>query len=391
MTRYPSSRALNRFPRGPSTLAEHPSKEPLLLALHNPETVAKLSESGWADLLARAREAWVLARLERLLAERRILDRIPEKARLRLSDTRTFIKRNQTDIRFEVNRVTRALSKLDVSIILLKGAAYLFSDLPPAGKRFASDLDIMVETEHLDSVERTLLASGWQVVDMTDYDKAYFRKWMHEIPPLWHPDRLVAVDIHHTIIPLTSRYRPDTEALFAAAVQLGDSPLWVLCPSDMVLHGAVHLFNEEFLLGIRDLADLHDLLEHFGKTEGFWGELLDRSSVHGLGRILYYLLRYTRRVFGIEIPTGLERAARAHAPNMIVRAIMDLLVMSALTSSDPRRARPQRAIALWFLYIRSHWLKMPPLLLARHLLTKTLYRRRARLRPTLARAETKPN
>jgi hypothetical protein len=71
------------------------------------------------------------------------------------------------------------------------------------------------------------------------------------------------------------------------AVALDDRALKVLCPADMVLHGAAHLFTEESASGLRQLADLHDLLEHFGKEPSFWSELLARSRLHGLERILY--------------------------------------------------------------------------------------------------------
>ena len=372
-------------------LNEYGRKDPLLVALRNPETLTRLSDAGWQDILLRARQNWVLARIENLLAERSFLNQVPEKARLQLTDARMFAERNQTDIRFEVNRVVRALSGLDITIILLKGAAYLLADLPPGHRRIATDLDILVPKKHLNSVERTLLAAGWQRADVTDYDDHYYREWMHEIPALWHPDRLFAIDIHHTILPTTNRYKPNTKALLAAAIQLDDRSLKVLCPADMVLHSAVHLFTEEFTSGLRQLADLHDLLEHFGKTEGFWNELLARSRLHGLGRILYYLLRYTRRVFGTDIPEHVQRGAQVDEPHMIVREIMDLLVMSAVKPVAPGESHPGRAITLWLLYIRSHWLKMPPLLLARHLTIKFLYRWRTRFRLTFARAETKSN
>ncbi len=372
-------------------LDEHGRTDPLLLALSHPESLTKLSTSGWRVVLSRALESRNLARIGSLLEERGLLEQIPEKARLRLAEARTFIEWNQTDIRFEVYQVARALSVLDVAIILLKGAAYLLADLPPARRRFATDLDILVPKERLELVERTLLTAGWQSIDITEYDDAYYRKWMHEIPPLWHRDRRFVVDVHHTILPTTSRYTPNSEALIASAVPLGDRSLKVLCPADMVLHGAVHLFTEEFTFALRDLADLHDLLGHFGKTAEFWNELLARSSLHGLGRILYYLLRYTRRVFGTNIPNHVETAAQRHAPHMIVRSIMDFLVMSAVIPSTPGQWSPGRAIALRLLYIRSHWLKMPPLLLVRHLCVKTLYRWRTRFRSTLAKAESEPN
>jgi hypothetical protein len=325
------------------------------------------------------------------LEERELLKQIPEKARLQLTDARMFVERNQTDIRFEVNRVVRALSGLGMPIVLLKGAAYLLADLPPGRRRFATDLDILVPKDQLDLVEQTLLAEGWQKTDITDYDDRYYREWMHEIPALRHPDRLFAVDVHHTILPTTSRYIPDTKALFTSAIQLDDRSLKVLCPADMVLHCAVHSLAGEFTSGLRDLADLHDLLEFYGKTSEFWDQLIIRSSLHGLDRILYYLLRYARHVFGTNIPNSVEVASQRHAPHMFVRTIMDLLVMSAVKPVTPGESHPSRAITSWLLFVRSHWLKMPPLLLARHLLTKTLYRWRARLRPALAREETKPN
>ncbi len=372
-------------------LTEYGGMDPLLLAFRSPETLTKLSETDWQDLLARALQPGFLPRLYSLLEERGLTDQIPDKARLQFSDAQMLIDRNHTDLRFEVNRIIRALSGLDVTIILLKGAAYLLAELPPGRRRFASDVDILVPKEHLELVERTLLGAGWQRADVTDYDDRYYRQWMHEIPPLLHPDRLFVVDIHHTILPTTHRYKPDANALLASAVQLDNPSLKVLCPADMVLHSAVHLFTEEFVLGLRQLADLHDLLEYFGKTEGFWDELLDRSRLHGLDRILYYLVCYARRCLGTNIPTYVETSVESHAPNMIVRVIMDVLVMSAMKTSVPGKLHPGRAIALWFLYVRSHWLRMPPLLLAQHLMTKALWRWRTRFMPTRERAETKPN
>ena len=347
-----------------------------------------MREPAWRDLLASARSSGLLVRLERLLAERRLLDQIPERARLQLAEAGCFVRRNQTDLRFEVNRVTRALTDVGTSIILLKGAAYLLAGLPPRHTHFAHDLDILVPREEVGRVEQALRAAGWQSAERSRYDDRYYREWMHEIPPLWHPDRLFAVDIHHAILPTTSRYQPDTRALFAAAVQLGDGPLRVLCPTDMVLHGAAHLFTEEFISGLRQLAVLHDLLEHFGARDRFWDELLERADRHGLGRILFYLVRYRGRVFGTAVPAEIEAALQAHRPHVAALAIMDAAITSALCPPPSQR---RRRVALWVLYLRSHWLKMPPLLLARHLATKMVQRLRSRFRLPSAGAAVHPN
>jgi hypothetical protein len=64
--------------------------------------------------------------------------------------------------------------------------------------------------------------------------------------------------------------------------------------------------------------------------------------------------------------------ACAKRPGRLRRAI----VLGALRRAVQPELPPQRAkrLALAFLYLRSHWVKMPALLLARHLWTK--YRKR---------------
>jgi hypothetical protein len=292
---------------------------------------------------------------------------------------------------FEANRVSRALAHVDTSIILLKGAAYLCAGLPPHHTHFAHDLDILVPKQHLERVEQALRTAGWRSSNRSPHDDRYYREWMHEIPPLWHPDRRFAVDVHHAILPTTSRYKPDTRALFASAVPLRGRSLRVLCPADMVLHAAAHLFTEEFISGLRQLAVAHDLLEHFGSQDQFWDELLERARRHGLARILFYLVRYRGRVFKTEIPGRIATALHQHRPNALALAILDAAVMSALRPALPDQPRPGRRIALWVLYVRSHWLKMPLLLLARHLATKLLHRLRGRFRPSSTTAAAHPH
>jgi Uncharacterised nucleotidyltransferase len=352
--------------------------DPLLLALGDPKSVLRLSGPEWKELLERARAGGLLARLESMLVEAGLWPRLPEKARLQLAEARTFVRRNQTDIRFEVNRVARALRALQVPIVLLKGAAYLLAGLPAAGKHLVADVDVLVPGEHLEAVERTLLAAGWRRAELAAYDERYYREWMHEIPPLWHPDRLFAVDIHHAILPTISRYRPDTEALLAAAVELDGPLLRVLCPADMVLHAAAHLFTEEFVSGLRQLADLHDLMTHFGRQEGFWGDLLERAQRHRLERLLYYGLRYACRVLDTEVPPEVRSAADAWRPNVVVRRVMDAAVGSTLPPMAAGRSRASHSLALCALYLRSHWLKMPLPLLVRHAFVKATRRLRTR-------------
>ncbi len=59
-----------------------------------------------------------------------------------------------------------------------------------------------------------------------------------------------------------------------------------------------------------------------------------------------------------------------------VRWLMDWLVPLAMLPEHPDFPRRSAAVARWLLYARSHWLRMPPLLLVRHLGYKAWLRMR---------------
>ncbi len=348
------------------------SQLPLLAALREPASVLALGASEWNELLTMARRRGVLARLGLLLQEQNLIDRVPGKARDRFLDARRLAEWNQTRLRFEVNRLLRALADLDVDLTLLKGAAYLLADLPAARGRMASDLDIMVPRERLEAVERAMTAAGWTHVKTDAYDQHYYRTWMHELPPLVHPARNMVTDVHHSIVPVTSRLKPDVAALLQAAQPLQNPRLKVLEPADMVLHGATHLFyDSELVNGLRDLVDLDCLLRHFGQREHFWVQLSARTKLHKLGRPLYYLFRYSRRYLATPIPDSRWAAVQADAPTPAVRFIMDRLV-NATVGRSPDPGASDGGLARRLLSVHAHLIRMPPALLVRHLVIKNL-------------------
>ena len=351
---------------------------PLIAALREPTSTRDLSPRQWNDLLLRAREQGLLARLSVHLADRGLLSAAPAKAQAHMHAACIAVASSHTAVRFELNRVLRALTGVDAPIILLKGAAYLMAALPASRGRWVGDLDLMIPRGHLDEVERALMAKGWSPGEIDQYDQHYYRQWMHEIPPLQHPQRETPVDLHHTIAPLTSKVRPDADALLASSIALANPRLRVLGPADMVLHSTVHLFNDVVGKPLRDLFDLHDLLCHFSQRAGFWDELLARAELHRLGRPLHYMLRHTGRLLGTPIPAEVQRAAQAYAPAAWLAPIMDGLFAAQLLPRSSSRQGARVTLALWLLYLRTHWLRMPAPMLVRHLAIKAARRLRER-------------
>jgi hypothetical protein len=307
-----------------------------------------------------------------LLEEHGLLDAIPAQARERLEWTRVRAERHRQAVAWEVSKIRQALGGVEPRLVLLKGAAYVLAGLPAARGRLFSDIDILVAHELLGQVEGELMLGGWVSNHLDAYDQRYYREWMHELPPMQHAKRQTVIDVHHAILPRTAQARPDPAKLRAAARPLAGQPgLYVLAPADMVLHSAVHLFHEgEFNHGLRDLFDIHRLLLHFGAQPGFWDELPARAHELGLERPLFYALRYCGRLLHTPVPGATLAAAEGGRPNRLLLALMDQLFGRALLPDHPSCADWFSASARFLLYIRGNWMRMPPLMLARHLFHK---------------------
>jgi hypothetical protein len=344
---------------------------PLLLALREPERTAAMTPAQWDRLVPEARAAGLLAHLGVRLDEQKLLPCLPERVQDHLRAAMTVAAECQRAIRWEVDRIHRALRGVEAPVVLLKGAAYVVAEVPAARGRVFSDVDVMVPRSALPAVEAALLGAGWEAVKLDPYDQRYYRTWMHELPPLRHRRRRTVIDVHHAILPASGRLRPDPAELLGAARPAGDGGFRVLAPADMVLHSAAHLFQDGALgMGLRDLTDLDALFRHFGDAPGFWDALVRRARRLRLGRPLFYAARYCGRLLGTPLAPGLEAGVRAFRPSGPGTALMDWLVARALRPHAPAPAPVATRVARRLLFARAHWLRMAPHLLAAHLTRK---------------------
>lgn len=350
------------------------SRPLLIQVLIHPETISRLNLSDWDLLIRQARHANLLGRLAYRLAACQLLPQVPAQPRPHLESALGVAQRQTQAVQWEVNRIVQALDKISTPIVLLKGAAYIMQQLPTAQGRLFSDVDILVPKTQLEAVELALKVHGWITTHHDAYDQRYYRNWMHELPPMQHLTRQTLLDVHHTILPETARYHPDPKKLLEAAMPVAgfDDRVKVLAPADMLLHSATHLFHEgELDHGLRDLTDLDSLLRHFSaQDEAFWEKLIARAKQLDLTRPLYYALRYTTMILDTPVPPATLRAAQVGAPTWITRKLMDALFRRAFQPPHPSCEDWLTKPALWMLFVRAHWLKMPPWLLVRHLFHK---------------------
>lgn len=260
---------------------------------------------------------------------------------------------------WEAEMARRALEPVGAEFVLLKGTAYAAADLPCAAGRQIGDLDILVARADLDKAEAALLAAGWEWVKEDAYDDAYYRQHMHELPPLIHKLRDRMIDVHHTILPLTHRETPDAPSMLARSEKLACG-LAILAPADMACHCAAHLFADGDLQGgLRNLWDFHCLAQGFANDRpDYWTELAACAAHHGLSAPVERAARLAHAVYRTPIPREW---------NIVNRP--DRYYQRRLLARD-NWGRETRKLLRFAFYIRSHWLRMPPLMLARHLWAK---------------------
>ncbi len=354
--------------------------------LGDPPYALTLDARGWTALLA-------IAHAERLAGSLAVrLDGlpIPETARDVLDAARTNAEASRKTALWEAEMARRALAPLGIPVILLKGTAFVAAGLDAGRGRMIGDLDILVPRDRLGEAEGALLAAGWEWVKPDPYDDAYYRRHMHELPPLIHRARDRMIDVHHTILPLTARVTPDAGALVAGAVALKPLPfrggvgvgsvtptnesrtiptpnpspegegLMTLSPEDMLIHAAAHLLADGDLAGgLRNLWDIDRLVREHAEEDGYWQRLVERARLHGLVPHVSRALRLAHHLFDTPVDPFLAYYARRG----------DIFYMGRLLARNGWGQETRTLLRLAF-YVRSHWLRMPPLMLVRHLWVK---------------------
>ncbi len=333
----------------------------LVALLAGRQDPAALAPRAWEGVISVARAEALLGTLACRLAEAPL----PPPIAALFADQRAAVAVAQAQALWEAEMARRALTSERLEFVLLKGTAYAAAGLSCSEGRQIGDLDILIPWHEVGRVENELLESGWEWVKSDPYDDAYYREHMHELPPMIHRSRDRMIDVHHTILPRTHRRTPDPLVLVAESVET-TTGFRVLSPPAMVCHCAAHLLADGDLQGgLRNLWDFHLLVTDFLKDDpDFYLSLIEEASTHGLADVVKRALRLSHRLYGTPLKSYTSPLVLDHR-----RQLSDDLFIRRLLARDDW-GRPTDFLLQQAFYIRSHWMRMPPVLLARHLWTK---------------------
>jgi Uncharacterised nucleotidyltransferase len=342
-------------------------------ALVDPACVAGWSPADWGLAIRQARSANLTAALAQRFEGASGPLHPPAAALEHFAAAQNNIRQRNATVLWETAQIRDDLASAGITPLFLKGAAYVAAGLPVSRHRNFSDIDLMVPHAQLGYAERALMVAGWLPTNRDPYDQRYYRKWMHEIPPLQHVRRGTTIDLHHAISPPVAKYRARMPRLFEAQVSACEVPgVSVLSPTDMILHAATHLFAEgEVENALRNLLDISELLRHFRKQSGFDARLVARADEVDLARPLFYAVRYIDRILAHEDLAELTASLRAKGPSPRAAHAMDAIYDKVFQGHHPSVWAPGTQWARSALYLRGHWLRMPLHLLLPHLVTKS--------------------
>jgi len=146
----------------------------------------------------------------------------------------------------------------------------------------------------------------------------------------------------------------------------------VLCPQDQLLHAVVHLvYDSDFVGRLRDLLDIDALFRRLPLSDlAARRALLDRARLHGMEKPLHLAAQLSRTWFDTPgcdalVAEGAVAASPFYGRGIVAMANRVLGPTNGQHGSD----RSARAAEL-LLEARSHWLRMPPWLLAYHAASK---------------------
>ncbi|WP_262691508.1 nucleotidyltransferase domain-containing protein [Kordiimonas aestuarii] len=281
-----------------------------------------------------------------------------ENARIRSAHDRRMLT-------FEADRISRALLGSGIEPVLLKGGAYVAAGLRAGRGRRVSDIDILVEDQRLAETEVLLREAGWQGDSSTagDYDQQYYRRWMHELPPMRHGTRRTLIDVHHRLLPRTARLQPRHDLMMAASVKLESTGLRAFSPMDRFIHSAIHICADgAFETVARSFIELYYL---FGDLEADdRRRLIDRAAEVNALKPVASALWAVSHYFGSANAHAALRSMGVMKVGVALRFILRVVVRGG-------RLAPVARLAL---YVRSHYMRMPLAMLAKHLFSKAFKR-----------------
>ncbi len=215
----------------------------------------------------------------------------------------------------QLENIVHDLNKLNIPVLLLKGAylaKYVYGNI---ALRVMADLDLLVRSEDIGPACGVLINHGYQApldgLGISEMHAPPFRNENHD-----------KIELHFNIADAELGKRFDVEDFWQRAEPLavGDAIALALAPEDNMLHICIHSsIGHCFDNAMRALLDIRQIVEHYG-TALNWERLIHTARHLRVTNALYFMLVSTRNLLGLALDDKTLAALRPADNEMIPRA-----------------------------------------------------------------------
>ena len=211
--------------------------------------------------------------------------------------------------RHQLADILAAFAEVPIDVIVLKGSWLSETVYDDPAQRTMSDIDLLIRASDRDACHACLRTLGYAARTDTLHNRfAYDQSYVH-------PVHRKPVELHwHVASDMASGTpKPDIEAIWqntSPAICCGQ-PVRALSPADQLAHLVHHTLHHLFAMPLRGYVDLALLLRKSGAQ--LTPEALDTAGTRWrTGGGIPFLLRLTRDLLALQLPSGLE----AHVPEL---------------------------------------------------------------------------
>jgi hypothetical protein len=223
----------------------------------------------------------------------------------------------------QLSQILAALESNQISVILLKGAAFAFSIYQNPACRMMSDLDLLVHQDHLTRVTSIFETLGYQLSGTA---------WQgpgHHLPPFFRPASLFPVELHWQLTTPNRSTNLSPDLIWNTA-QSGSCFAHACCqlsPALALFHVCQHAaYQHLFASSPRAIFDIDTLLRADPDQldwPAFWGYAETTACLPGVA----FLLQLTAQLLSTPLPTpALARILAVTLPKGIQQDVYEVML-----------------------------------------------------------------
>ncbi len=207
----------------------------------------------------------------------------------------------------ELSHILAAFNKEGIPVIVLKGAALLGSVYQDISLRPMIDLDILVQSEHLDRAEAIAFCQGFVYIH-SRHSQEIARIKVRHLANLMHVKKRIALEIHQHIVDPDSPYHFDLGGFWTRAqpVTMSGAGALTLAPEDLLIHLSINFlldrhYQSNSALG--QLCDISEIILHYDNALN-WNLIEEVAKEYGIAPVLHCVLYTCEQLLGTQVPAS---------------------------------------------------------------------------------------